>query len=230
MLGEVGDGWQVAMTTLLHERGTLGFALSATLDVAVRKLVALGEGARRHRSDPARPDRARVDRAAGAQVHELPLADDAAEDRHPGPRGLGVEARLVGGEPAADEARARDPRLARAADRRRRLRRRLLAVPAAPLARQHDRGRHERDPPQHRRRARARHAEDALDGLLLHARAGRPAARGARVPRGEPVADDGAARGARLGRDPAERRVHLPRRGGALRGARPRRSTTGRSS
>ncbi len=41
LLGEVGGGWQVAMTTLLHERGTLGFALSATLDVAVRKLIAL---------------------------------------------------------------------------------------------------------------------------------------------------------------------------------------------
>jgi alkylation response protein AidB-like acyl-CoA dehydrogenase len=41
LLGEVGGGWQVAMTTLLHERGTLGFALAATLDVAVRKLIAL---------------------------------------------------------------------------------------------------------------------------------------------------------------------------------------------
>jgi alkylation response protein AidB-like acyl-CoA dehydrogenase len=43
ILGGVGDGWQVAMTTLLHERGTLGFALSATLDVAVRKLIALAK-------------------------------------------------------------------------------------------------------------------------------------------------------------------------------------------
>src|SRR5258705_3546663 len=40
LLGSVGEGWQVAMTTLLHERGTLGFALSATLAVAVGKLIA----------------------------------------------------------------------------------------------------------------------------------------------------------------------------------------------
>ena len=41
VVGEVGGGWQVAMTTLLHERGTLGFALTAALEVAVRKLVEL---------------------------------------------------------------------------------------------------------------------------------------------------------------------------------------------
>jgi alkylation response protein AidB-like acyl-CoA dehydrogenase len=43
LLGEVGGGWQVAMTTLLHERGTLGFALSGVLDAQVRKLVALAK-------------------------------------------------------------------------------------------------------------------------------------------------------------------------------------------
>ncbi|HEX5583001.1 acyl-CoA dehydrogenase family protein [Gaiella sp.] len=41
VLGEIGGGWGVAMTTLLHERGTLGFALVARLEVQVRKLLAL---------------------------------------------------------------------------------------------------------------------------------------------------------------------------------------------
>jgi alkylation response protein AidB-like acyl-CoA dehydrogenase len=43
LLGEVGGGWQVAMTTLLHERGTLGFALTGALSVTVGKLVALAK-------------------------------------------------------------------------------------------------------------------------------------------------------------------------------------------
>jgi alkylation response protein AidB-like acyl-CoA dehydrogenase len=41
LLGEIGGGWQVAMTTLLHERGTLGFALAGVLETQVRKLVSL---------------------------------------------------------------------------------------------------------------------------------------------------------------------------------------------
>jgi alkylation response protein AidB-like acyl-CoA dehydrogenase len=39
VIGEVGGGWQVAMTTLLHERGTLGFALTARLEVLFRRLL-----------------------------------------------------------------------------------------------------------------------------------------------------------------------------------------------
>ena len=107
LLGEIGGGWQVAMTTLLHERGTLGFALAATLDAAVRKLIALAKERKVADADTARPDRARVDRVAGAPVHEHAVALDAREDRDPRSRGLVVEARLVGEEPAPDEARAR---------------------------------------------------------------------------------------------------------------------------
>ena len=54
LLGEVGGGWQVAMTTLLHERGTLGFALQAALEVQVRKLAAL---ARDRGADPIQRDK-----------------------------------------------------------------------------------------------------------------------------------------------------------------------------
>jgi alkylation response protein AidB-like acyl-CoA dehydrogenase len=43
VLGEVGGGWQVAMTTLLHERGTLGFALTAGLEAQIRRLTALAK-------------------------------------------------------------------------------------------------------------------------------------------------------------------------------------------
>jgi alkylation response protein AidB-like acyl-CoA dehydrogenase len=39
VVGEIGGGWQVAMTTLLHERGTLGFALTARLEVLFRRLL-----------------------------------------------------------------------------------------------------------------------------------------------------------------------------------------------
>ena len=55
VLGQVGEGWQVAMTTLLHERGTLGFALAATLDVAVRRLSTLAR--ERNVTDPVLLDR-----------------------------------------------------------------------------------------------------------------------------------------------------------------------------
>ena len=82
VLGEIGGGWQVAMTTLLHERGTLGFALSAALDANVRRLLELAKQRDARRARP-RPRRARVDRAPGAPLHELPLALDARQDRHP---------------------------------------------------------------------------------------------------------------------------------------------------
>ena len=41
VLAGIGQGWTVAMTTLLHERGTLGFALTGGLEIVVRKLIDL---------------------------------------------------------------------------------------------------------------------------------------------------------------------------------------------
>ena len=55
VVGEIGGGWQVAMTTLLHERGTLGFALTGALETAVRKLLALAR--EREVDDPLLLDR-----------------------------------------------------------------------------------------------------------------------------------------------------------------------------
>jgi alkylation response protein AidB-like acyl-CoA dehydrogenase len=55
ILGEVGGGWQVAMTTLLHERGTLGFALTGALEMQLGKLVALAK--ERGADDPVIRDR-----------------------------------------------------------------------------------------------------------------------------------------------------------------------------
>ncbi len=56
ILGAPGDGWKVAMTTLLHERGTLGFALSSELERMVNQLVKLvkepGADGRRPADDP----------------------------------------------------------------------------------------------------------------------------------------------------------------------------------
>ena len=55
LLGDVGGGWEVAMTTLLHERGTLGFALTGILDAQVQRLIALAR--ERAADDPIIRDR-----------------------------------------------------------------------------------------------------------------------------------------------------------------------------
>ena len=92
VLGEVGQGWAVAMTTLLHERGDA--RLRADGDARGQRAQAdhARARARRRRPAAARPDRARVDRAAGAAADELPRADDADEDGHARPGGLRLEA------------------------------------------------------------------------------------------------------------------------------------------
>ena len=88
LLGEIGGGWQVAMTTLLHERGRSALRSRASLESQLQRLRAR-EGTRGGRPGHPRPRRAGVDRAPGAEADELPLADDADADRRPGPEGSG---------------------------------------------------------------------------------------------------------------------------------------------
>ena len=140
VLGEVGKGWDVAMTTLLHERGTLGFALQAQLEVSLHRLVRL---ARERGTTPLQRDAiarewietralrytnyrslARLEQTGApgpegsisklvwseANQRLTKLALEAHEDGRSGTRGVDRQARLVGGEPAGDEARARAAR------------------------------------------------------------------------------------------------------------------------
>ena len=104
-LGEEGEGWQVAMTTLLHERATLGFALTATLDALFGRLL---EEARGRELDP------RLREALGREwieVEALRYTNYRALGTYertgvPGPEGSGVKLRW-------SEANQRLTRLAR---------------------------------------------------------------------------------------------------------------------
>jgi alkylation response protein AidB-like acyl-CoA dehydrogenase len=152
-LGEEGEGWQVAMTTLLHERGTLGFALTAALEVGVDRLLDVAR--ERVNGDATLRERVArgVDRVQALRYTNYRSLGTLQRTGIP-PGGLGDQAALVA-EPAHDEAR-------RAARPGRDPRRRLVAPPAAAQPRQHDRGRHVGSAPQHRRRARARPPEEQV--------------------------------------------------------------------
>ena len=94
VLGEVGGGWEVAMTTLLHERGTLGFALVARLEVQVRKLVALARGPRRHADSSASAIAREWIELQALRVTAYRSLSALDEDRAcPGPEGSILEAR-----------------------------------------------------------------------------------------------------------------------------------------
>jgi alkylation response protein AidB-like acyl-CoA dehydrogenase len=91
VVGEIGQGWQVAMTTLLHERATLGFALTTALDVNVRKLTALARA--RGADDPVIRDRiARewID-LQGLRYTNLRALTSLVQTGIPGPEGSGVK-------------------------------------------------------------------------------------------------------------------------------------------
>jgi alkylation response protein AidB-like acyl-CoA dehydrogenase len=92
-LGEEGEGWTVAMTTLLHERGTLGFALTASFDAGMQRLLELA----RARSDGDARLRERVG-AEWIELQGLRYTNYRALGAYqrtgiPGPEGSGVKLR-----------------------------------------------------------------------------------------------------------------------------------------
>ena len=86
VVGGVDNGWRVAITTLMHERAGLAFALQARVQVALSELADELKGTTRS-VDPAavRADR---DRGAGAAAARLPRADVGAEGRRARARGV----------------------------------------------------------------------------------------------------------------------------------------------
>ncbi|HWF73058.1 MAG TPA: acyl-CoA dehydrogenase family protein [Solirubrobacteraceae bacterium] len=46
IVGGVGNGWAVAITTLMHERATLAFGLQVSVQIALRELIEEAKGAR----------------------------------------------------------------------------------------------------------------------------------------------------------------------------------------
>ena len=48
VVGEIGQGWQVAITTLMNERANVGFALLARLDANLHRLIALAKATPRN--------------------------------------------------------------------------------------------------------------------------------------------------------------------------------------
>ena len=160
---------------------------------------------RRPRRDaaPARGDRPRVDPAPGASRDGVPLALRPRADGHPRAGRVDPQAAVVGGEPARDEARPRAARPGRPASRTECAVRRVLAGAAAPQPRQHDRGGHVGDPPQHRRRARARPPEvEVRMDLAFTPLQDELRDAGARVPRGDSRPDAGRSSQSSAGRAP----------------------------
>ena len=153
IVGGENNGWSVAITTLMHERAGLAFALQVSVQIALRELLERAREVGRGRDPIMRQRFAQL--YAEAQVLRLTAYRGLTKlQAHgaPGPEGsLGkwhwAEVNQSLTELAMDLAGPARPARRRPVD---------LPLPARP--RQLDRGRDDRDPQEHRRRARARAA------------------------------------------------------------------------
>src|SRR5712692_2298505 len=112
VVGVINQGWEIAMTTLAHERGT-GFAFK---EQVLQRIAVEGPGAtgaragtrRRSRRSPG--DRAGLDRGRAHGPHELPHPDAPRARRGAGARVVAREALLGEPDAAAPPARRSEER------------------------------------------------------------------------------------------------------------------------
>ena len=170
VVGGVGNGWSVAITTLMNERAGLAFGAIAQIANSLKRLSGLAEETRVNGGSAAE-DPVFRQRIAQLQIEAETMRLNAyrgltktMQSGIPGPEGSLGKWQWADINQRISRAGARHRGRLRAARPRRRARRRQrrLAVRLPPLARQLDRGRHHRHPEKHHRRASARPAEAAL--------------------------------------------------------------------
>ena len=211
------------MTTLLHERGTLGVRARRA-----RSRCRCASSSRWPRDRGATPVQRDAIAREWIELQALRVTayrSLSALERtgHPRARRVDPQAAVVGGEPARDEARARAARPGRAAARRR-------TRPTAATGNTSSSAAAATRSRPARRRSSATSSPSACsacrgraDGPLVHAAPGRAPRAGALVPRGDGGADMAAARRARLdrrlgARGAGRRGARLPRGGRPARG------------
>lgn len=93
VLGEIGDGWGVAMTTLGHERATLGFALVGALEAQLQRAIDLARS--RDIVDPLLLDRLarEVIEVEALKLTNRRMLAGLANGGTPGPEGSAIKLR-----------------------------------------------------------------------------------------------------------------------------------------
>lgn len=93
VLGEIGDGWGVAMTTLGHERATLGFSLVGALEAQLHRAIDLAQS--RGVDDPLLVDRLarEVIEVEALKLTNRRMLAGLANGGTPGPEGSAIKLR-----------------------------------------------------------------------------------------------------------------------------------------
>ena len=170
LLGALNEGWRVATTTLMNERGTTALASVMRYRIVFEEILDLARSMQRNgasaTSDPMVRQRlaAVLRRTRNAALHLIPRLLADSPRRQSRTRGLHLQARVVGAESADAGICDRTRRACQSVGQGLPSRgaRRPLATSLPALARQYYRGWHLRNSAQYHRRTRPRIAPCAL--------------------------------------------------------------------